>query len=427
MKRFYSVSQRRFTSSVLSAISQGSKSEFESSISSNGVLERLWRTRATLPSSQAKADDVVNASSTLPIVLRTKEAVFHDVAKENASLEGVALKVKQFTTYFKSVIYFYRVGIQNVWRNRKESKLIKERYNVEVVTTGGKVIKRQIRNGKDMVNALVSLENFERVEQEALKVVDPRIVLNITRKEFQTVLRTEKDFFKIPLFALILVIFAEMTPLLCFLVPEITPSTCVFPGLIKKMNKHAITAQETLSKLRKERYYDEYYSKGETLFQSVEKLPDDELRLLAQSLRLTSRYVPIGLYPASILQNRLMDKYNEIKVDNYFLVSSEGQNMWSLNKNELTRACLDRGLIDFTKDDLTHIGSHELRLRLFFFLGMFENEKSIGNVGLFALNFLNLSESVHFNTIRQKDAHELNHWWVEEHKEEIKYSSEKSK
>lgn len=427
MKRFYSVSQRRFTSSVLSAISQGSKSEFESTISSNGVLERLWRTRATLPSSQAKTDDVVNASSTLPIVLRTKEAVFHDVAKENASLEGVALKVKQFTTYFKSVIYFYRVGIQNVWRNRKESKLIKERYNVEVVTTGGKVIKRQIRNGKDMVNALVSLENFERVEQEALKVVDPRIVLNITRKEFQTVLRTEKDFFKIPLFALILVIFAEMTPLLCFLVPEITPATCVFPGLIKKMNKHAITAQETLSKLRKERYYDEYYSKGETLFQSVEKLPDDELRLLAQSLRLTSRYVPIGLYPASILQNRLMDKYNEIKVDNYFLVSSEGQNMWSLNKNELTRACLDRGLIDFTKDDLTHIGSHELRLRLFFFLGMFENEKSIGNVGLFALNFLNLSESVHFNTIRQKDAHELNHWWVEEHKEEIKYSSEKSK
>jgi pentamidine resistance factor len=381
-------------------------------LAANPVLQRLWST----PHS-ASETDTLNATNTLPIVLRSKDAVFHDVSRENADMQGLTLKFKQFTTYFKAVIYFYRIGIQNVWRNRKLMTQIKRKYHVESVEARGKVLRRKLRNGQDIVNSLIALETFERIEQEALKTIDSTLILNITRKEFQTVLRTERDVFKIPLFAIILVIFAEMTPLLCYMIPEIAPSTCVFPGLVKKMYHHATKAQADLSRLRMERY-SRSYSHDEYPFQSVERLPDDELRLLAQSLNLISRYLPIGLYPSSILQSRIMKRFNEIRADNFFLVTGR-QNLWNLNKNELIRCCIDRSLVDFSKDDLSHIGVHELRMRLFFFLGLCENEKSIGNVGLLGLNHLESDQSVHFTNIQQEEAHVLNTWWAEKHKTDI--------
>lgn len=402
--------QRRHSSTLLAAVSSHSKPQFEAALAANPVLHKLWNSS----SKATESTDEINAITTLPIILRTKAAVFHDVQKANEGSEGFALSVKQYTAFFKSIIFFYRVGIQNVWRNRKLSSATKRKYHIEHIESRGKVVRRQLRNGQDAVNALVALESFERVEQETLKTIDSTLILSITRREFQTVLRTERDFFKLPLFALILLVFAEATPVLCYLLPEIAPSTCVFPGLIKKMNTQAVKAQTELTKLRLERYNDAY-SHGEYPFQSLEKLPEDELKLLSRSLNLTSRYIPIGLYPSSILQSRLMKRFNEIKVDNYFLISGE-QNLWGLNKNELIRSCLDRGLIDFRKDDLYHIGAHELRMRLFFFLGLFENEKSIGNVGMFALNFLGSDSSVHFSNVQQKDAHELNNWYVENHK-----------
>lgn len=386
-----------------------SRAEFQAQVEKNPVLYRLWNSPHTVTET-----DTLNATHTLPITLRTKEAVFYDIKKENEELKPFQLSVKQYIAYAKSVIHFYRVGVQNVWKNRKLAQDIRKKYHVEIVESRGRVVQRQIRNGKDMVNSLVALESFERVEQEALETLDPTLVLNITRSEYQTVLRTERDFFKLPAFAVILVVFGEMTPLLCYMIPEIAPSTCVFPGLVTKMHRGATKAREKLTKLRLERYGG-YYNRGEFPFQSVEKLPDDELKLLAKSLNLVSRYIPVGVYPSSILQSRLVDRFNRIKVDNHFLISND-QNVWNLNKNELIRCCVDRALVDFSKDDLNHIGVHELRMRLFFFLGLFEGEKTIGNVGLFALNLLGKQESVHFHNIQRKEAQDLNQWWSETHK-----------
>lgn len=362
--------------------------------------------------------DLINATTTLPIILRTKAVVFEDVKKENPQLEGTKLKFKQYTGYAKSIIHFYRVGIQNVWRNKKTVNEIKEKYYVESVEQNGTIMKRKLKNGADAVNLLSALETMEVVEQETLRKFDKTTVLNLSRKDLQTVLRTEEDFFKIPLFALILLIFAETTPVLCYIFPELAPSTCVFPGLLKKKYSESIKATNELTKLRKKRYSTSYDS-NEVPFQSVYKLPHDELRLLTQLLNLKSRYIPTSLYPISMLQKRLQFHYNKIKVDNYYLTNGEdGNNVWALNKSELIRTCLDRGLLDLSKDDLVHIGAHSLKLRLVAHLSLFNEDKSVGNVGVFGVNNLGVSSNIFFKNIENDEAHQLYGWWGHEHKGE---------
>lgn len=407
--------QARWSSTLTRSSALESRETFEAEIANNPILHKLWHA----PHTHLKPEeDTVNASSTLPIILRSKSSVFADVAKSHEGEAGFGLKWKQYKAYFLSVIHFYRVGIQNVWRNRRVMNEIKNKYYIESVATRGEVAKRKVKNGQDLVQALSSLQSLERIEQEAVKNSDSSVILNITRKEFQTILRTERDFFKVPMFAVILVIFAEMTPIVCTLVPEIAPSTCVFPGLLKKIYKSPMEAQDTLTTHRKEHSLSTY-SSGVVPFQPLPKLTTEDLRLLAKSLNLTSRYIPISLYPETILQTRLTHKFHEIKVDNHFLINSS-QNLWNLNKNELIRCCVDRNLINLVTEDLATIGAHDLRIRLFFFLGLMESDKSPTNFGLLGLNHLGIKEWVEFTNIDNKTAHLINGWWVQKHSPEKK-------
>lgn len=405
--------QYRFNSTIAaSQLSHTTNESFLKALDSNPTLSKLWHAKHQIPD-----PDTINATTTLPIILRTKPAVFEDVKKANPESSGTGLKIKQYIGYAKSIIHFYKVGVQNVWRNKTLVNDIKKKYFVESVEKNGEIIKRRLKNGDDAVNILGALETMEVIEQETLQSLEKTTVLNLTRSELQTLLRTEEDFFKIPLFAIILLIFAETTPIVCYLFPEIAPSTCVFPGLLKKKFSSSINASAKLTKLRLERYSD-YYKKGEIPFQSVHKLPHDELRLLVETQHLKSRYIPASLYPISILRSRLQQHYNKIKVDNYFLINGlEGNNVWSLNKSELIRTCLDRGLIDLSKDDLIHLGAHDLKLRLVFHLSYFNEDKSIGNVGVFGINNLGL-DSVFFKNLGHDDAHKLYGLWGKEHKNE---------
>lgn len=404
--------QCRFNSTVASQINVSSKESFLKSLEANPTLLKLWHTHHHKPE-----PDLINANNTLPIVLRTKKVVFEDIQKENPKSEGVQLKFKQYTGYFKSIIHFYRIGIQNVWQNRTRVAEIKSKYSIENVEQDGSITKRKLKNSGDLINLLNALETMQIIEQETLKKFDKTTILNLNRLEFQTILRTQQDFYKIPLFAMILLVFAETTPILCYIFPELAPSTCVFPGLLIKKYSSSTKAFQQLTKLRLERY-GAVYSQGEIPFQSVYKLPHDELKLLVQSLNLKSKYLPVFLYPISTLQARLKFHYDLIKVDNHYLINGEdGNNIWGLNKNELIRSCLDRGLLDLEKDDLIHIGAHTLKLRLLFHLCFSNEDKSIGNVGVFGINQLGL-DNVFFKNIGNDEAHKLYGWWGHEHKGE---------
>ncbi|CCH40493.1 Pentamidine resistance factor, mitochondrial [Wickerhamomyces ciferrii] len=390
---------------------------FFNSIKNNDTLQYLW----TAPYSKPQPDEI-NAPSTVPIVLRTKPAVFKSVVDENPKLSGLRLQIKQYTAYTKSVIHFYKVGIQNVWRNRRDVSAIKKKFYVESVDKHGQVIKRRFRNGEDLTNILSNLKALQIVEQETLKKLDKTSILKISRQEYLKIIRTEQDFFKIPLFALITLIFAEMTPVICFIFPELAPSTCVFPGLLKKKYNSATKATHELSKIRKERYLD-YYLKNETPFQSIYTIPNDELRLLVESLNLKSRYLPTNLYPISILQSRLKNHMTKIDIDNNFLINeslnNDGNYLWNVSKGELIRSCLERGLIDFTKDDLYKLGSHDLKIRLLFHLSFWNEDKSMGNISKFGINQIGLTGSGYFENVDNELAHKVYSWWQHDHKSEF--------
>ena len=166
-------------------------------------------------------------------------------------------------------------------------------------------------------------------------------IFNLTREQFQLYKRTPNDYYKIPLFALVCLIFEELTPVLCYMIPEITPSTCILPNILPRVwNPNAIGKMKSLNQNLDEN------SMIDLSLKTSYNLDIEHVRLLSQSLRLVSRYIPPQFYPDGYLRDKLQDYYNYIVIDNFYLSGLNGDgNMWNLNDQELVLACLERNLI----------------------------------------------------------------------------------
>ncbi|KAK6455841.1 uncharacterized protein RJT20DRAFT_129211 [Scheffersomyces xylosifermentans] len=384
------------------------KAQFAKEVKQSQVLGSLWR-----KDQKDEAAHAINAESTLPLDLKPKIEIYEEIRQENADSSTVALKLKQSYGYGKALMHFYKTGVSNVWRNRKEVKELRK-YQFKLsdnVNSKGKDVDIRIpgfsKLTSDMAQALYISQIETKTEKDknsghiikksgsvSKKLIDTGL-FNMSRSQFQLIRRTNSDLSKIPWFLVVLLIFMESTPLVCYAFPQLTPSTCVLPSILPRLwspgsvdKLHKLTSKALESK-----------DIADLALRNAYNLPIEEVRLLSTSLRLTSKFIPAYLYGESLLRRRLQEYYNYLKVDNYYLSGLNGENsgnVWNLSKQELLLACLERNLIrDLKKDvqsyqeikDEAERSSKEaefytkLRLRLFQFIVDFE-KYNIGYLGL---------------------------------------------
>lgn len=373
------------------------KKAFSDQVSRSQILTSLWQ------KTDAKT---INSPGTLPLEILSKEQIYEKVAKQKGSA-GPLLKMNQGFSYAKELVKFYRHGVLSVWQNNKKMKQIrKKKFKIGgQLENSGQETAISLPNfnelTKHMAQALymnfvenrTKAENTSsdvvRADNTVTKVLDHGL-FQLTRAEYQLLRRTPSDFAKIPMFAILVTIFMEMTPVVCYAFPEVTPSTCVLPSIVPRIwnsksgkKLRATVTKETVSSL------DDYAVK--TAF----NLPLEHVHLLADTLRLKSKYIPSSLYPESVLRDRLQDYYNYLTVDNYYLSGLNGDgNLWGLNISELILACLARNLVDDIEGlvKIQSLGAAEekreelerLRLKLFQFIVNFQQ----CNIGYLAIGHL---------------------------------------
>lgn len=342
------------------------KAKFIEATKTSTLLRSLW---------EISQKPSINVPKTLPIQLKSKDEIYEYVKLNHNS--RLPLKVSQGLGYAKELMNFYKNGIKNVWNNKTEVNELLKNYKISALT----------RKGTDQN---IKIDNFDKLTKELALAIQSLNQLNFSRYEYQLVNRTGKDFYKIPLFVLICLIFAETTPLLCYALPQITPSTCVLPSILPRLWN--VQASNELVKVRANLSQEELES---TALKTAYNLPLNQVRLLSKTLRLTFKYIPIQLYPESLLRDRLNNYYLYLKVDNYFISGLNNGNVWDLSNQELINACLERNLIKDIKKDVENLDIkdkekrslaeenyyNELRLKLIKFIIDFENY-NIGYLGL---------------------------------------------
>ena len=163
------------------------------------------------------------------------------------------------------------------------------------------------------------------------------VLFSLARRDFQLLRRAPPDAAKLPLFALVATLLGELTPLICYAVPEIMPLTCCLPLLLPRVWRAA--PLENVRTLVRAQPPDAYAQK--TAF----ALPPAHVRALCLALRLKARYIPLWMYPEKVLRQRLQDHYNYLCVDDFYLSGHNGDgNVWSLTPQEVVLACLERNL-----------------------------------------------------------------------------------
>ena len=104
-----------------------SKLKFNQQLSKSQLLSTLWYKSPSFDSER----DALNAPSTLPLDLKPRAEIYHEVQVENPNLTGAILKAKQLGRYGKSLVKFYKKGVSNVWNNKKEfNRLMKKDFKI---------------------------------------------------------------------------------------------------------------------------------------------------------------------------------------------------------------------------------------------------------------------------------------------------------
>lgn len=327
------------------------------------ILTSLWK---------QSSGDSVNSPGTLPMDIASKEEIYAEVAAKNGP--STFLKVSQGVSYAKELIKFYKHGVSVVWQNNKKARhLRRQKYKTREMNHAGDTVDVILpsfpRLTKSMSQTLYMnfIENRTNNENTASEVVRAgevartydNDIFRISRAEYQLLRRTPRDFIKIPMFAVLSTIFMEMTPILCYAFPEVTPSTCVLPSILPR-----IWSDKAGQRLRTEisahvQSVEDYAAK------TAYNMPLKHVQMLADVLKLKSKYIPLTMYPESVLRARLQDYYNYLMVDNYYLSGLNGDgNVWDLDIQELVRACLERNLVEDIGGlvKTQSLGSREARL-----------------------------------------------------------------
>lgn len=266
----------------------------------------------------------------------TKSQSFRQTASENHQLQGKPLLIKQYYKYSLIFLKFLKIGVQNVWLNKKALNLL--------VKDG--------QLGHQSIEALTETI-YKRLKTQSQDLL-------ISRSLYQTILRTRRDIIKLPIFGSVVLIFGEFTPLICYLFPYFTLSTCLLPQLFRRYYSGPERAQEQL-----ERFEGEFDGKRE----DSRKV----LIFLCDVFQVRSHFIPSLLIPESVLKEKLEARCKEIIVDNHLILRNGG--IWGLLDLEILNACIQRGILNFSTFDklkatndksfYQQINFGRLRLKLF--------------------------------------------------------------
>ncbi|CAK7891153.1 hypothetical protein CAAN1_01S03840 [[Candida] anglica] len=370
----------------------------------------------------ATKSDTINAPSTLPVLIKSKEEINRQVAEETRAT-GLSLKWKQSYTYGKTIFRFYKGGVANVWKNNTKIRALRKEFMISnQINSKGERENIRLPNFTKLTQELAQHLYMVKIEQEQVGktlINETSMVkktnlendkdvtsssFNITREQYQLLKRTPKDFLKLPTFAVIFMIFVEMTPILCYALPEITPSTCVLPTMLPRLWNS--NASKKLVELRKSSLESNEFDLEDLALKTAYNIPKQQVQVLVRSLRLVSKYVPVALYPEPVLRRRLQAHYNYLEVDDNFLSTSG--NVWNLSEQELVLACLERNLILDVKESSKLLAEKnqnyvdQLRFKLLVWL----LDAPKYNVGYIGLNHLQSTDQ--FET---KKIHDLNRLW----------------
>lgn len=297
----------------------------------------------------------LNATSTLPLDIKSKNEIYKEVA-EGSDKTGMSLKFSQTYTYAKLLMKFYKSGVVNVWNNNKEYKTLKnQQFKISLVVEG-KDANTKLPNFTKLTHHMSQMLFINKIENErgnsGIKdhskgdfQISPKL-FNLTRSEYQLIKRTPKDFLKLPMFAIIFAIFVEMTPIICYAIPQVTPSTCVLPSIEPRIWNSAYNKE-----IQKSVDQENLVSQST---KTAYNLPLDQVQNLTKALNLVSKYIPSKMYPESVLRDRLQSHFNYLVVDNYYLSGLNGNgNIDNLSFQELLNACLERNLIINLKEEMS--------------------------------------------------------------------------
>lgn len=183
--------------------------------------------------------------------------------------------------------------------------------------------KSNITKGKDLVKYLYDELYILKIGEKKGKSSQ----VTLSRSEYQLVLRTERDFVKLPVFALLFVAFEELTPLVCLLFPLLIPSTCVTPAAVRKLYHK-----------RDEKIGGVKLLLGPYFQGKVREMSEEEAGRLYDFFKLGW----MGKISSSNAIEKLEFYRKEILVDTQLILNNGGFEL--LNKQELLRSVYERGL-----------------------------------------------------------------------------------
>ncbi|RKP29328.1 hypothetical protein METBISCDRAFT_31743 [Metschnikowia bicuspidata] len=385
-----------------------SKARLLEHVAHSPTLASLW--------AQSDKPEQLNCLRSLPLAIRSKQQVDADMAAANIGAPRVAIKFRLGWAYAQELGRFYKHGLTAVWQNFKETRhLCKSGYkHTGVLGRSGADTAVMVPSFNELSKAMAQQVYMRAVEDKAhrdatrggvvrredksslsligqLALALTRSLFNLTRAEFQLLRRTPADFMRLPLFAVIAMVFMEVTPLVCYAFPEVTPLACVLPSILPRVwpSKNRLAVQKAVHAEMVNESADDFAMK------TAYSIPPKTLRALAQCLRLKSKYIPTAMFPDFILRKRLHSHFLYLLVDNFYLGGLNGNgNLWDLVPQELVLACLERNLVQDSKAlaDTTAKGTaaeqklamDDLRLKLALFIANFES----CNVGYLAVDHL---------------------------------------
>lgn len=207
------ITKRAYNSRVI-PIDITSKDGWRNSLKNNTLLNKLHQLNQNKkilikPHTDETTSNEINSNETLPITCMPIQTIAESIKNDN-SIGNWRKPLVKWIRVGKFLLSTYRSGLKFTWSTYFETKSFK--YTPK---------------------ELIKLIEFKETESRILKK-NKMNELAISRREYLQWLR-RAEFWKIPKFALTLLVFEELTPLLCYLFPYLAPWNCLTPGLYKKI------------------------------------------------------------------------------------------------------------------------------------------------------------------------------------------------
>jgi len=252
-------------------------------------LLRCASTTSTIPTKTPRTHPVNGPSTTLPAPITVPERA-----------EGQSFFPSYALALGKAYLAFYKTGVKNIYTNFKLS--------------------RDIQHAIDAQHAL----SFSAAVASA----------SLSRSDLQLLVRNWHDIKRVPLFALVLMICGEFTPLVVIALSGVVPWTCRIPKQIesdrRKLEQRRSTSFRELTTVTPTQA-------------GVEHLEKTQLLHISRSLGLSSRLWDwVGGLPTALLRRNVSRRVDYLALDDGLIRQAGG--IKDMDAEEVKMALVERGV-----------------------------------------------------------------------------------